>query len=469
MDQIKVRLDAEYYRKSYLEIDQKIKSIGVTNLIKINAKIDCSAFYPSITEYYNFEGNGIPFLRVNEIKEGLVNITDSTAYLPEHVLDNNKSTITVGYSGDLIIAKGGNTLAKVGLITSQYEKYALSRDIILIRTSNLVNYNRYFLWLFLHSNYGQALLWRTASQTGQPHLTLPSIKEIYLPKFGIELEAITEKLYLESVRLANKSKTIFQKADRILLQEIGLEDFEPSKEPINIKSFKDSFVNFERLDAEYYQKKYEDLINVLTQQSHNQLSNLVEVNKSIEPGSANYSDEGVPFIRVSDYDKFGFSKPDKYLKEKFVEENKKLLEKIKPRKGTILFSKDGSVGCSYHLREDKDFITSGAILHLKVKDENTVLPEYLTLVLNSKAVQMQAERDAGGSIILHWRVSEIEDVVIPIIDLSKQKEIAELVEESFKLKRNSEKILETAKKTVEIAIEESEEIALDYIKRELDN
>ena len=44
-----------------------------------------------------------------------------------------------------------------------------------------------------------------------------------------------------------------------MLEEIGLRNFEPSKEPVNIKSFKDSFGSSGRLDAEYYQKKYDDL------------------------------------------------------------------------------------------------------------------------------------------------------------------------------------------------------------------
>ena len=76
---------------------------------------------------------------------------------------------------------------------------------------------------------------------------------------------------------------------------------------------------------------------------------------------------------------------------------------------------------------------------------------------------MQAERDAGGSIILHWRISEIENVVVPLIDFEKQKEIAKLVEESFALKKQSEKLLEVAKRAVEIAIEESEEKAIKFI------
>lgn len=78
---------------------------------------------------------------------------------------------------------------------------------------------------------------------------------------------------------------------------------------------------------------------------------------------------------------------------------------------------------------------------------------------------MQAERDAGGSIILHWRVGEIENVVVPIIDFDKQQQIANLIEQSFSLKKQSEYLLEVAKKAVEIAIEKDEEIALSFIKQ----
>ena len=76
---------------------------------------------------------------------------------------------------------------------------------------------------------------------------------------------------------------------------------------------------------------------------------------------------------------------------------------------------------------------------------------------------MQAERDAGGSIILHWRVGEIENVVVPVIDYKIQEKIAALVEESFNLKKQSEQLLEVAKTAVEKAIEEDEKKALKYI------
>jgi hypothetical protein len=51
-----------------------------------------------------------------------------------------------------------------------------------------------------------------------------------------------------------------------------------------------------------------------------------------------------------------------------------------------------------------------------------------------------------------------------IINYTKQQEIATLVEESFRLKKQSEQLLETAKRAVEIAIEENEEIAMFFLK-----
>ena len=220
-----------------------------------------------------------------------------------------------------------------------------------------------------------------------------------------------------------------------------------------MKSFSDSFTATGRLDAEYYQPKYEQVMNKLMSRSHERLIKLVSIQKSIELGSDAYSedDEGLPFLRVADYSKHGITKPQKRLNAAFVAENHDDLDALKPKKNTILFSKDGSVGEAYCLREDGNFITSGAVLHLTVRDPDEVLPDYLTLALNSKLVKMQAERDAGGSIILHWRVGEIENVVVPLVDMPTQEKIAALVKESFSLKAESERLLDVAKRAVEIA------------------
>lgn len=299
----------------------------------------------------------------------------------------------------------------------------------------------------------------------------PNLIEDLLERGEVEIAKLLQqgmetkmKLQEYDIQQAQKNKELLIKGyeaqtNLMDLSEARLKNF-------NIKKLSDSFIKTGRLDAEYYQQKYEVIENVIKKNKYERLAKIVEIEKSIEPGSNNYTEEaGLPFYRVSDYNKLGLSKPNKELSKSFVEENQNLIEKIKPKKGTILFSKDGSVGTAYLLRENLNGITSGAILHLKIKDNKKIIPEYLTLTLNSNLVKMQAERDAGGSIILHWRKEEIEQVLVPILDINKQKEIADLVEQSFKLKTESERLLDVAKKAVEIAIEEDEENAMDYIKK----
>ena len=75
------------------------------------------------------------------------------------------------------------------------------------------------------------------------------------------------------------------------------------------------------------------------------------------------------------------------------------------------------------------------------------------------------ERDAGGSIIQHWRIGEIENVLIPVFKIDKQKQIAQLIQQSFLLKKQSEQLLLTAKQAVEMAIEEGEEKAIEFMQQ----
>lgn len=218
-----------------------------------------------------------------------------------------------------------------------------------------------------------------------------------------------------------------------------------------------------RLDAEYYQPKYDRLFSTLSKYTCKPLggeNGLVLFKKSIEPGSGYYQSDGVPFIRVSDISKFEIEDPEIHLPLDIVDN----IEDLYPEKDTILFSKDGSVGIAYKIEDRMEIITSGALLHLTIKNQDEILPDYLTLVLNSPIVQLQAERDTNGAIIQHWKPSEIEKVVIPVLDMDKQIEISDKVKESFALRKKSKQLLEDAKRAVEIAIEQDEESAIEWLK-----
>lgn len=453
---LEYRWDSEYYRKEYLSAEKLIHKLQTQKLREKCLYIKKGIFDlpPS-----NYQTVGVPLIRTSEIKNPLVNF-GTTVFLSEETNAEHHKTALRPH--DLVFTKIGAYIGDVAMLPNSYPYYNFSQNVAGAHLKD-ESEGAYILSFFL-SWLGKSQILRSAMISGQGKLELEDIRNYEIPVVSNILKEGIQKLFSQQEFLTEKSKQTYAQAEEILLAEAGLKGFAPSSDPVNIKTFAESFATSGRLDAEYYQRKYEQVIAKLKAQPHNALTNLVTITKSIEPGSAHYTEEGLPFLRVADYTKYGTTEPQKYLSTDFVKANEKLIEKLKPKKGTVLFSKDGSVGIAYHLRENMNCITSGAILHLRVKNEKQLIPEYLTLALNSKLVQMQAERDAGGSIILHWRVSEIENVIVPIIDYTKQQEIAALVEESFALKKQSEVLLETAKRAVEIAVEEDEVAALHYLK-----
>lgn len=122
-----------------------------------------------------------------------------------------------------------------------------------------------------------------------------------------------------------------------------------------------------------------------------------------------------------------------------------------PEVGEILLTKDATPGIAYTIKEPVEGIMSGGILRLKLKEN--IDSEYLTLCLNSVVGQMQAERDAGGSVIAHWRPEQIKNIVIPVLPKEIQKKISDLIIKSHEARGKARELLEEAKKKVEEMIE----------------
>ncbi|MCK5923872.1 MAG: restriction endonuclease subunit S, partial [Methylococcales bacterium] len=309
------------------------------------------------------------------------------------------------------------------------------------------------------------LIRRGQRGAAQPGINLSDIATVLVPLLGDDFQTKIEASIKRSRSLVVQSHSVYAAAEKLLLDTLGMADYKPKEETINVKSLSESIGRSGRIDAEYYQPKYEQVISRIKATSHAALTDLVCIKKSIEPGSDAYTDDetGLPFLRVADYSKYGINKPQKSLTASFVSSKRAELDALIPKKNTILISKDGSVGEAYCLREDMKLVTSSAILHLTVRDPGIVLPDYLTLVLNSILVKMQAERDSGGSVILHWRTDEISKVVVPLVAMATQQKIAELLKQSFELKAEGERLLTVASRAVEVAIGQDEKSALAYL------
>lgn len=453
------RFDAEYFTKNYLYISEQLEKVSTKQLGKISTAV-ASAFYPAATQLYSVGDTA--FARcVDCVNYPIISKAQDTIFekIPYDFAVESKG-ISILQNEDIIITKVG-TPCYASIIT-EYSEIALSRTVLGL--TDIHDIDPYYLMVFLRCKYGFEQLFRQRELTIQYQLTLPRVKAINVFEPGETFQKDIRRICMKFIECAQKAKKVYDEAQLVVATMLDMPEF--PKKNISTKMKSDSFSKTGRLDAEYYQPKFDLLHETLKNFSCKTLGGdegIVTIKKSIEPGSEVYRDEGIPFVRVSDISRFEISEPEIHLPIDVIND----VSKLYPKKDTILFSKDGSVGVAYKLEKDSELITSGAILHLNVKDANKILPDYLTLVLNSSVVQLQAERDSNGAIIKHWKPSDIEKVIVPIFDLQIQQEIASKVQTAFSLRRKSKAYFEIAKQSIEMAIEQSEAIAEKWLREKV--
>lgn len=437
MQNDELRIDAEYFKKKYLHEDSDLKKYVCKPLRKLAFISDGQHGY-----YETDESSNIHMLAARNAKTWFADLDDAIP-LAKWVDDCNKRSSLE--AGDLILSTRG-TVGNCAIINQEVLPANLNQDVARIKiTEN--SFLPEFVLAFLNSCFGQD--WLKRNQTGmvQQGISLLKLKILQIPLLSQSFQSQIASLVKSAHAKLLESKSLYSEAEDILLRELGLKDWKPgSKTNVSIKRLSD-FAKSGRLDAEYYQGKYDELFKKLSSKNCKNLGDLVSIKKSVEPGSGSYKSSGIPFVRVSDVNKFGITNPSLYLSSDEFN-----LENLKPQKDTILLSKDGSIGIAYKCEKDLDIITSGALLHLDVKNKN-VLPDYLTLVLNSVTVQLQAEREANGALIKHWKPDDIKKVKIPLLPSETQSQIAQKIQRSFALKEESNQLLKQAKSAVEMEIE----------------
>ena len=454
------RFDSDYYTKNYLHISNQMSKVSTEKLGKLTTAV-ASAFYPAATHLYS-EGDTAFARCVDCVSYPVITKDQDSKFekIPYTFGKKNKG-ISFIKTEDIIITKVGTPC--YASILTDYDEIALSRTVMGL--TGIHGIDPYYLMVFLRCKYGFKQLFRQRELTIQYQLTLPRVKAVDVFLADDKLQKAVNRLCGKSREFQKNSNEAYQFAEQTLMEIVKCPDFSAFGTH-SIKSINESFTLSGRLDAEYYQPKYDALFETLSRFKCAKLggaNGLVNITKSIEPGSEAYVEEGIPFVRVSDVSRFELSEPEIKLRSDILPNPEVLF----PQKDTILLSKDGSVGIAYKVETPMSVITSGALLHLKIRNKSTILPDYLTLVLNSPIVQLQAEQDSNGAIIQHWKPSEIENVIIPILEMDLQKEIVAKVQESFTLRKQSKQLLEYAKQAVEIAIEQGEGVALKWLKDKL--
>lgn len=464
------RLDAEYYQPKYDDILHHIQAYkyGSKNLAEI-CDIKDENFTPKDDTTYKY----VELANIG--KYG--NIIGCSQQKGEDLPSRARRIVS---KNDVVISSLEGSLDSCALVEEDYDGALCSTGFYVLKSSVL---NSETLLVLFKSPLVKELMRKGCSGTILTAIGRQELERIPIPLIRQEIQEEIAQHVQSSISLRKESQQLLEYAKLtvegaiqngggkiasdyyvlqeksamelhiaiyVLLHEVGIISNDAKVKVSNVvcscKKLSDSFLASGRLDAEYYQPKYDLLFEKLKGFPTATIKEIATIQKSIEPGSDAYQEEGIPFIRVANLSKFGLSNSDVKL------DTTQFADTIRPQKDTILLSKDGSVGIAYKMEETQDVITSSAILHLQLTTPN-VLPDYLTLVLNSIVVKLQAERDAGGSIIQHWKPSEIEHVIIPILPMNEQQMIANKVKQSFKMREDAQDLLLQAKCIIETAIE----------------
>ena len=436
------RIDAEYWHPVFIQ-----NSKLVSPRQKLRDYVSCNiANIKSSPINRDFE-----YLEISQISLSSFEYQTTTVQLGEepdrahHLLKE----------GDVVVSTVRPNRNAIAFITA--DGIVGSSGLTVLRSNNI---EAEYLLAFCKTSYFINCLMRANKASMYPAVSASDILDtpLFVPSESLRLLIV--ETVKNSVLAFDKSKQIYAQAQTFLLAEFGLANWQPKQPLYFFKNFEDT-KSADRIDAEYFQPKYDKIVNAVKNYSDNwdTLENLVTIKKCVEVGSKEYLETGIPFVRVSNLSPFEITQ-EKYISEELYAE----IAEHQPKQEEILFSKDATPGIAYYLRQTPEkMIPASGILRLESKTDK-IGNEYLTLVLNSILTQEQVNRDVGGSVILHWRPDQVAGTIIPILCQEKQAEIEQKVLESFNLSNHAKDLLEHAKSAVEIAIKQGERAAIDSLE-----
>lgn len=440
------RLDPFYYQPSIRELENKVRKQSTKKLRNYISKISSGAT-PSVKEeekYYSDKDNGIPFLRVQNLQpNGKINLED-VKYINQETHDKLLKRSQVAEHDLLVKITGVGRMAIASVAPDGFVGNT-NQHMVVIKIEDKITSE--YLSSYLNLDFVEKLASRRATGGTRPALDYPALKSIPIIE-NIDFSKIVEAEKQKAIK-EKEAKELLDSIDDYLLGELGISIPERNNS-LRARVFNVGFADIsgDRWDPEYHYLHYSNLYNnILGSKYKTQiLKHCIEHPiKGIEVGSKEYINEGIPFIRVADISNYGVDySTEKRIK---IELYNDLKEIYQPQAGDLLYTKDGTIGFCYLLKEVRPSILSSGILRLKSKIGIDKL--YLQFVLSSKLYNTLANRESIGTVIKHLNIDNFMKIPVPLPKLEEQIKIASHIQnirdKAKFIQEEANKILDQAK------------------------
>ena len=284
------RLDAEYYQPEYFIDFTKGSWKPIGEILEL-----CQY---GLSLAMNDEKIGYPMFKMDNIDCGFlleddVRFADVSGSLVEQFKIKKDDVFFNRVNSEEFVGRTG--IYKFDNLKSVFASY-LVRARVKSGGEILADY----LNIFLNSSYGLKQIRKfTRRAVNQANVNAEELKQIKIAVLPLAEQEKIRDLSNESWYEFERSRTFYSQAENLLLEELGLKDFEAE-----IKRGLWSVVNLSeakkanRIDAEYFQPKYEKLESRIKKYEHKQLEKVLE-NVTAKFDSAKQPDKSFKYVELS--------------------------------------------------------------------------------------------------------------------------------------------------------------------------
>lgn len=353
---------------------------------------------------------------------------------------------------DILFSKIRTYLNKVVLVPEYIEEGICSTEFVVLNIHES-EFDPYALWIYLISRYTYNQVRFIGIGSTRPRANLADILNIRVPVFSRDFQQKIGDITRDAFRKMEKADQKYQQAEEKFyeLLEINreqVEELEAEKTyETNFKEVKQAF----RFDAEYYHPKYIVTIELLKKAPF-EIKSLKEVvkisNEKIDPKKEQYRIKKFRYVPIAKINESG----EIFEWEEFYGWQAPSRARMLIRNGDILVpSLKGTFDKIALVPEELDgqLATTGCFVVRSRKDYQ----EFLFLLFRSPLFKRQLERLTTGAIMEAVPKTIFGNLLVPDVPKEEQQEIAELVREYFKLRKEARELIQKAIREVEEAIE----------------
>lgn len=405
-----------------------------------------------VSKDMNVDGYGYPIYRMNEIHCSLCDLTTE-----KFVELTSEEFNEVKLNSRDVLFNRTNSFELVGRTGIYYDSgvpQTFASYLVRLIPDNIHIYSEYLV-AFLSTRFGVQEIRRRARQSiNQTNVNPEEVKAIEIPLLKREFQETIRKCYEKAHQLRKDSAKTYTEAEFILAQKMDIDKTITVGDTTAIKTLSASFVTSGRLDAEYYQPKYESIAQKL-----NTSETVLSLCKLHDKNFVPQRQESYQYIELADVGQSGdISDVDIQYGSDLPTRARRIV-----KAGQIIVSSvEGSLqSCALITDEHDGSLCSNGFY---VLDSDCINSETLLVLFKSEPIQALLKQRCSGTILTAISKDELLSMPLPMIDENVQKAIATKVRESFALRKKSKQLLEHAKQAVEMAIEQGEDAALEWLK-----